>query len=441
MPVPTIFISHSHYDTAFCHRLRDFLRERFPDADIFLDEAELHGGDEWMRRIQREVLARPIFIVVLTRHSIAAEWVAEETNLALARSINHPERRVIPVQCDSGLTQEDIDKLAPLLSMRQIIDLTPGATDENWQRLLKIVSGEIAGHTQRLSAAQLAELERAVDAARRAHDAFASEQWRSAVRLAKYAMGFQGNERDAALWGELGTALLRIGEVDEGLAALDTALSINRSRADLWRERATALAGLGRLLEAEQAWEMALVATSGSADKLDIFEAEYSALASAREWARAERVADEAKEIAPHADSLWHGRQQQMSLRMERQQQLPALPTPFAIAMKEKRWSDALKIASMALEYDEHDETWLARRNEALEKIARDERATQKARERRQASSKLRHAIGNTLKGTWEILVQLSGSNTDTKSTSGSSRSRSKTKTSTMTHVKPRRRH
>jgi hypothetical protein len=83
MPTPGIFVSHSHHDNTVCRQIVADLRRSFPDAAIFYDESELRAGDEWQERIQREVIAAPIFIVILSSHSVVARWVKTETNLAL----------------------------------------------------------------------------------------------------------------------------------------------------------------------------------------------------------------------------------------------------------------------------------------------------------------------------------------------------------------------
>ena len=83
MPTPRIFVSHSHFDNAICRQLVTDLRAAFPGTHVFFDETELHAGDEWLDRIQHEVVAAPIFIVILSPHSVVAKWVKTETNLVL----------------------------------------------------------------------------------------------------------------------------------------------------------------------------------------------------------------------------------------------------------------------------------------------------------------------------------------------------------------------
>src|SRR5262249_61429783 len=118
MPDFEIFLSHSHHDNLFCQHLADTVQQSLPTADIFFDRERLVGGDDWIARIQYEVISRPIFIVVCSIESVKAEWVREEVSLALRLAVKDSQRRVIPVV----LQESHINQLAPLLGNRQIVD-------------------------------------------------------------------------------------------------------------------------------------------------------------------------------------------------------------------------------------------------------------------------------------------------------------------------------
>src|SRR5438552_498770 len=238
MSTASIFISHTSSDNGFCRRLFSFLKQRLPDTDIFYDESELNAGDDWIRRIQQEVISRTLFIVVLSPRSVVAEWVREETNLALSRSIvDKINRRIIPIK----IAHCDIDLLAPLLTTRQIIDLGDDVPEERWEDLIRLVRGEISDTTSLLDALRLADMEHVLEQTMQVHQAFEAKQWSTVVRLRHHVVKLPGNGRDATLWGELGIALVHVGESVEGMHALDKALGINRYRSDLWRAKAQAL--------------------------------------------------------------------------------------------------------------------------------------------------------------------------------------------------------
>ncbi len=119
--ISRIFVSHSHYDDGFCHPLVNRIRTALGIADsdtMFYDVESLRAGDDFLPRLQEEVVSRPVFIVILTPHSVAANYVKHETNLALRLTIEHPERRLIPVlaeECDPNM-------LAPSLMGYQMVD-------------------------------------------------------------------------------------------------------------------------------------------------------------------------------------------------------------------------------------------------------------------------------------------------------------------------------
>ena len=134
--IPRIFVSHSHHDNNFCRpfvaHLRTALGLTDPDH-IFYDESSLHTGDTWLRRLQQEVLARPIFIVILTPHSVVADYVQMETELALSETISHHERRI----CSVLVEPCDINQLAPALRRYQLVDMVQKGYDRAFADLLE----------------------------------------------------------------------------------------------------------------------------------------------------------------------------------------------------------------------------------------------------------------------------------------------------------------
>lgn len=296
-----VFLSHSHLDNSFCQRLVNAVRQQRPDADIFFDLESLIGGDEWLTRIQREVIARPLMVVVLSLASVKAEWVREEVNMAFRLYFKDTQRRIIPV-----LHQEcDINQLAPLLLNRQYIDCA--------------TQNEMFGFSQLTTALQtpnasvpIASNPAYEDARRRAgevHDLFSAQDWREVARLGRFASTLPGNERDAELWGELGISLIRVGQAAEGVQALDQALRINRFRVDLWREKATAL--LYQLHQPEaaiSAWDMAMAATVTPQGKFDLFAEECEALNHVGRWRDALALNLEAERINPTVSRIWVSR-------------------------------------------------------------------------------------------------------------------------------------
>lgn len=112
-----IFLSYSHQDKVFCQRLASRLRQALRNIDLFIDVDGLHGGDKWLTVIQREILEREVFIVILSSASVTSSWVRQETELALQEAASDPRRVILPVMYQ----QCDIDALAPFLRARQYI--------------------------------------------------------------------------------------------------------------------------------------------------------------------------------------------------------------------------------------------------------------------------------------------------------------------------------
>src|SRR5262249_35105008 len=74
-----IFVSHSHKDAAACHALVAALRGA--GADVWYDEHNMTAG-RLGPIIERELGARPVFILVLSPTALASSWVEDEARWA-----------------------------------------------------------------------------------------------------------------------------------------------------------------------------------------------------------------------------------------------------------------------------------------------------------------------------------------------------------------------
>ncbi|HEY7834579.1 MAG TPA: SUMF1/EgtB/PvdO family nonheme iron enzyme [Ktedonobacterales bacterium] len=142
--IPPIFVSHSHHDNTFCRPFVAHLRSvlALPGAtQLFYDERALHAGDDWIKIIQREVVARPLFIVILTANSVAAPYVEQETNLAIRLTTGNPARRIF------GLLVEPCDpaQLAPLLLNYQLVDMVKRGYDAAFDDLVAAIRAAAEG--------------------------------------------------------------------------------------------------------------------------------------------------------------------------------------------------------------------------------------------------------------------------------------------------------
>src|SRR5712691_6379757 len=92
-PGPRIFMSHSHLDNAFVTRLAQDLRRALGDESaVWYDILGLHGGDTWWEKIVEELMAREVFLLVLSSDAMNSRWVRREINMAL-----NENKSILPV--------------------------------------------------------------------------------------------------------------------------------------------------------------------------------------------------------------------------------------------------------------------------------------------------------------------------------------------------------
>ncbi len=294
-----IFLSHSHRDNDFCRRVVDHIKHALPDTDIFYDEHTIIGGDEWMRRVQREVLERPIFIVILSPHSVESEWVREETNLVLSEAVKRRERRIIPIRYQEC----DVTLLAALLLNRQIVDC---ASQDESTGLRQLVDAIHCSSSPERPPIVEQTLQCAYELSAQIHIAYRDERWDDVMRLGRVALQLQGNECDGDTLGEVGIALIRHGNIDEGKRSLDAALQIQALRPDFWLARARLLSQNDEHVdEAIASLDAALVVTRDVAGKVAILQEELAILTRASRAVESIAVIDETLRLTPHNATLW----------------------------------------------------------------------------------------------------------------------------------------
>ena len=74
-----IFISYSHKDTNYAHRLADTLRAE--GFDVWID-ARIDYGSQWPLEIQKQLDSCDAFILIMTPRSYASDWVQSELQRA-----------------------------------------------------------------------------------------------------------------------------------------------------------------------------------------------------------------------------------------------------------------------------------------------------------------------------------------------------------------------
>lgn len=307
--VPPIFVSHSSLDNAFCRPFVSHLSAALGLADtghIFFDERSLRVGDDWLDRIQREVLARPIFIVILTPRSVVADYVRQETRLALRETIKKQrERLLIPVlaeACDPNL-------LAPLLMNFQMADCTHADDDDAVTRLataLRQWAASVASPASPSHPASDHFAESAQDARVRqlvddVHAAMRAGHWSDAIARAELALSLPQHARNASLLADLALAYAELQRWEQAWAAAQRAVDLDAFAVTAWRVLAKAASAQGKRDEAITALDRARAALPAHdvAARLDVLAERRALLVRAERWQEAVDTLNEEWRLAP----------------------------------------------------------------------------------------------------------------------------------------------
>jgi TIR domain len=108
------FICHSSADKDVVRRLAADLRRSGIEA--WFDEWEIRPGDSIIDKINEGISGCEVFIVVISKNSVASRWVREELNAAVIRRIRD-QARLIPVRLDNS-------EVPALLSSLKHVDLS-----------------------------------------------------------------------------------------------------------------------------------------------------------------------------------------------------------------------------------------------------------------------------------------------------------------------------
>ncbi|MHB8629944.1 MAG: toll/interleukin-1 receptor domain-containing protein [Aggregatilineales bacterium] len=131
----SIFLSHSHDDKPFVHKLYLDLESRGIKA--WLDEAEIGPGESLIAKIEKGIDEMDYLGVVLSPKSVESEWVLREVRMALTQEIAGRTIKVIPLVVENcTLPGFLLDKL--------FIDFRD-QTERSYQKSLDILSHKVQG--------------------------------------------------------------------------------------------------------------------------------------------------------------------------------------------------------------------------------------------------------------------------------------------------------
>jgi TIR domain/Pentapeptide repeats (8 copies) len=138
------FISYSSKDRSFAERLYADLQVK--GVRCWLDKEDLKSGEKFRDSIDAAIRVHDKLMVVLTKHSIASEWVETEVETALARERREKRTILFPIRLDSAILKTSIPWASHLQLMRHIGDFTgwtdPTKYDKAFGRLLSELKAE-----------------------------------------------------------------------------------------------------------------------------------------------------------------------------------------------------------------------------------------------------------------------------------------------------------
>lgn len=124
-----VFVSHAHEDNTWCREFVHGLRQA--SADVWFDEQNL-GYGRLMDAIERELIQRRIFLVVLSPAAIGSPWVRREVHAAIGLHDAEPERIMLPIMAQPcevpllwreyrWLSGQDDAGLSPADAVREVV--------------------------------------------------------------------------------------------------------------------------------------------------------------------------------------------------------------------------------------------------------------------------------------------------------------------------------
>ena len=283
MATMQVFLSHSSADKVVAERVVIALRGA--GADVWFDEHNL-GATQLLDEIMRQLRARPVFVVLLSKAAFASDWVKRECKWAFNIQMRDPSHIILPIVI-SAIDPNDFDDLLYLEDFKRVEGPhnTPYPEAEMLERTLRLLALTPTGQpaapvapqpsesvddlltqgraltAQKRWAEALPFFERATD--RAPSNAFAwfckgnalYDLQRNEEALVAYdhALALGPALTDAFVWNNKGNALNALQRNEEALVAYDHALALDPTLAAAWYGKAIALRALGRVAEAEAA--------------------------------------------------------------------------------------------------------------------------------------------------------------------------------------------
>lgn len=147
IPYYSCFISYSHSDKLFAHKLYDYLQEN--DILCWLDDHEILPGDDLYQQIDRGIRGWDKVLLCCSKDSLSSWWVDNEINTAFDKEQSIMNERgvkihsLIPINLDDHIFSDQYDsgKKSQILS-RFVADFTgweinQGKFEKEIKRIMK----------------------------------------------------------------------------------------------------------------------------------------------------------------------------------------------------------------------------------------------------------------------------------------------------------------
>jgi tetratricopeptide (TPR) repeat protein len=284
-----VFVSHSSADKASCDALVSALRGA--GADVWYDEHNLGAGmlrDE----IMRELAARPVTLVLLSKAAFASQWVRDECEWAYNLYRREPNRMLLPVVV-GAYEPRDFNSLLYLESLKRIEGPgnSPYPINEIIARTLALLSVEVA--QQRLVAVSPQPEESVDDLLTQGNAQYSQKKYAEALPFFQRATQLDPNNFEA--WITLANTLNQLQRFAEALAADERATTLDPNHFVAWFNTASTLISLKRYAEALSAAERG---TTLAPDFSDAWSMKANALTRLNRY-------DEALAACDRATTLW----------------------------------------------------------------------------------------------------------------------------------------
>jgi tetratricopeptide (TPR) repeat protein len=253
-----VFVSHTSQDSAFCRTIVSALRGA--GADVWYDEHNLDSG-RLGPTIERELRARPIFVIILSPAALHSQWVEDEARWAYGLQRKDAHRVIQPVVA-AAIKEDDIWLFLQDFKRIEAPSQQPYTSDETARRLLHAL-----GLSTVTDASQ--PRESVDDLKANAKALIVKDDYYRALPLLERFAQIDPGSLDAWGWNSMGIALFQHGRYEDAIDAFDRVTTLDLNYAVNWKLKGRALSTLGREEEALVAIGQALIL---SPDDVELWE-------------------------------------------------------------------------------------------------------------------------------------------------------------------------